>query len=47
MRYWSLKIGNAEEIHSVISTLPDEWPQDGGEDESGLEKFADSTRLVM
>ncbi|KAI4126824.1 MAG: hypothetical protein LQ347_004824 [Umbilicaria vellea] len=28
----------------VISTLPDEWPQDGEEDESGLEKFADSNR---
>lgn len=41
------KIEDADETHSVIATLPEEWPQDDQEDESGLEKFADSTRLVL
>ena len=39
-------MANADAGHRVISTLPDEWPQDEEEDESGLEKFAESRRLV-
>ncbi len=28
-----------------IANLPEEWPDDGGEDESGLERFGESKRF--
>ena len=47
LEQWRMKTRNANGAHSVISTLPDEWPEDDEVDESGLEKFADSTRLEL
>ena len=33
--------------HNNILELPEEWPDDGDADGSGLEKFAETTRLAL